>query len=188
MTKLASILIAILILFSLGANASGEILQTSGEQKSLEALAREVSQLQTLLVEHEKRILQLERHGLPKTENVDKAESVKPEADPAPDLVVKVTKKSFDSKDIHAGDFSDNIWWDASYKSNLKKGTRSVKGVLQFCDLFGDPNFQIRVTIDDPIPPGSTVEISGVGLEYNQFLDEHHWLRTTQLKDLQAGN
>lgn len=106
-------------------------------------------------------------------------------AAPARVVAVVVSNKRFDPSDVHASKFEDNIWWDATYTATgLSKPARSIKGVLQFCDLFGDPRFQVRVTIDDPVKPNGTIAATGVGIQYNQFLDTHKWLRATELNNM----
>ena len=67
---------------------------------------------------------------------------------------------------------------------NLEKPARSIKGVLLFGDLFGDVKFQIQVTIDDPIGPGGSVKKNGMAFDYNQFRDEHIWVRSTELSNM----
>ncbi len=104
-------------------------------------------------------------------------------------LTVDVTSKRFDPArtdgDPKTWKFEDNIWWDATYTAvGLEKDARSIKGVLKFCDLFGEPQFQVRVTIDDPISPEGVVSSKGIGIEYNQFDSTHKWLRSTSLDDM----
>jgi hypothetical protein len=100
-------------------------------------------------------------------------------------LSVLVTNKRFDPSDIHGMKFEDNIWWDAEYTATgLKKTARSIKGRLKFCDLFGDTQFEIRVTIDDPIKPDEKLNVQGIGVTYNQFLPRHNWLRSTELEKM----
>jgi hypothetical protein len=100
-------------------------------------------------------------------------------------LTVVVSNKRFDPSNARSGKYEDNIWWDAEYTATgLSKPARSIKGVLMFCDLFGDPRFQVRVTIDDPIKPNAKANAQGVGIEYNQFLDTHKWLRSTELSNM----
>jgi hypothetical protein len=100
-------------------------------------------------------------------------------------LTVVVSNKRFDPSNARSGKYEDNIWWDAEYTATgLSKPARSIKGVLKFCDLFGDPRFQVRVTIDDPIKPNAKANAQGVGIEYNQFLDTHKWLRSTELSNM----
>lgn len=117
-----------------------------------------------------------------------------PEGKPAPGaiadgaervLTVTVTNKRFDPSNARARKYEDNIWWDAEYTaSGLQRPARSIKGVLKFCDLFGDPRFQVRVTIDDPIKPEAKLQVEGVGIEYNQFNDSHKWLLSTELSNM----
>lgn len=100
-------------------------------------------------------------------------------------LTVAIIGKRFKAANPRAGTYQDSIWWDAEYTANqLEKPARSIKGVLEFCDLFGDPQFQVRVTLDDPIEPNGTITQEGVGINYNQFLEDHRWLRTTALDDM----
>lgn len=100
-------------------------------------------------------------------------------------LTVTITNKRFDPSNARGGKFEDNIWWDAEYTAaGLQRPARSIKGVLKFCDLFGDPRFQVRVTIDDPIKPEGKLKVEGVGIEYNQFLDQHKWLLSTELSNM----
>lgn len=102
-------------------------------------------------------------------------------------ILVEVKNKRWDPSNISGRNskFEDNIWWDATYTGRgLAKDARSIKGVLKFCDLFGDPQFQIRVTIDEPIKAGGVITTESVGMEYNQFLADHQWLRATKLKDM----
>lgn len=111
--------------------------------------------------------------------------AVAPISDPAKLLTVVVSNKRFDPSDSNMEKFEDNVWWDAEYTaSGLQKPARSIKGVLCFCDLFGDPQFQVRVTIDDPMKPRGAIRVRGVGIEYNQFLDPHKWLRSTELANM----
>ncbi len=74
-----------------------------------------------------------------------------------------------------------DISWDTS---KLRKPTRAVKGVLVFADLFGEPHFRIRITLDDPLKPGAKFGQTGQGFKYNQFLDDHHWVRSTDLANM----
>jgi hypothetical protein len=100
-------------------------------------------------------------------------------------LSVTILNKRFDPSNPGSRKYEDNIWWDAEYTATgLAKPARSIKGVLKFCDLFGDPRFQVRVTLDDPIAPKAKVSVQGVGIQYNQFLDTHKWLRSTELSNM----
>lgn len=95
-------------------------------------------------------------------------------------IKIAVTNKRFDD-----GVYEDSIWWDAQYTATgLTKAARAVKGTLIFADLFKEPRFRVGVTVDDPIQPNGTVVTNGIGIDYNQFIDSHKWLRSTSLSDM----
>jgi len=100
-------------------------------------------------------------------------------------LEVVVRNKRFSPSNARAGQYQDYLWWDAEYTAKgLGRTARSIKGILSFCDLFGDPKFQVRVTLNDPLSPGGIVNNTGVGIDYNQFNDSHVWLRSTELENM----
>jgi len=81
--------------------------------------------------------------------------------------------------------YEEYIWFDIEWKAvNLRKPARSIKGLLLFHDLFEEQKFGIRVTLNEPLSPGESLFRKGMGFEYNQFLDEHKWVRTTELNDM----
>lgn len=100
---------------------------------------------------------------------------------PARQIVVPaVSRKRFAKEN-----YEDYIWFDVEWKAvNLRKAARSIKGFLLFHDLFGEQKLAVRVTIDDPIAPGRSRVQRGIGFDYNQFRDEHRWVRTTELNDM----
>ncbi len=51
-------------------------------------------------------------------------------------------------------------------------------------DLFGEPQFRIRTTIDTPLDPGKKFKQSGIGFKYNKFTQEHQWVRSTDLSNM----
>lgn len=168
----SAIVIAMVAGLSLGSQDSG-------------ALGKRVAALEAWKRSAETRLSALESTATPK----GRAASPRPKQDSEKILLVDVTNKRFDptrtGSDPSAWKLEDNIWWDAHYTATgLGRAARSIKGVLKFCDLFGDPIFQVKVTIDEPIEPGQRVTTSGVGIEYNQFKDDHGWLRTTDLEDM----
>jgi len=129
------------------------------------------------------------KYGLSyKTANSKNDVSPSPQAQPKQNAVlpaeeiiaVKITNKRYDK-----GDYKANIWFDIEWTPvKLKKSARSVKGILEFCDLFGDVKFKIGKTIDLSLKPGESLTEKGIGFDYNQFNDEHTWIRGTDLKDM----
>lgn len=89
------------------------------------------------------------------------------------------------NKKYQKADYSYNIWFDISWDTkNLPKDTRAVKGTLIFADLFGEAKLLIGKTINDRLTPGGTFTETGIGFEYNQFRDNHVWVRSTDLSDM----
>ncbi len=95
-------------------------------------------------------------------------------------LLPSVSNKRFEKLKYQEYISFDVIWT----AGNLEKPVRSIKGVLFFCDLFGDAKFPIQITIDDPIGPGGSIKKNGMAFEYNQFRDEHVWVRGTDLSNM----
>ena len=95
-------------------------------------------------------------------------------------IAIKITNKRYDKIE-----YREYIWFDVEYNPiNISKPTRSVKGILIFCDLFGDAKFKIGMTINDPLKPGEVLLKRGIGFDYNEYDDEQNWVRNTDLKDM----
>ena len=95
-------------------------------------------------------------------------------------LVPNVTNKRY-----REHEYDKHIWFDVTWDTkNLKKKTRAVKGVLIFADLFGEPKFLVKKTINDPLFSNQSHIEDGIGFEYNQFKDSHKWMRSAELKDM----
>jgi len=111
-------------------------------------------------------------------------------AEPEVDRAVTVlsptlTNKRFHKSDWKNGSYEDAIWFDIAWDtSKLRQPARAVKGILVFADLFGEPKFKIRVTIDTPLTPGKTLKQLGLGFKFNQFTQEHQWVRSTDLVNM----
>jgi len=89
------------------------------------------------------------------------------------------------NKGIKGQEYNKFLWFDLELIPNtLKKPTRSVKGILLFCDLFGEMRFQISGTFNDKITPEASYIKKGIGTDYNRFLDDLNWLKDTDLKDM----
>lgn len=99
-----------------------------------------------------------------------------------------LSNKKFQKSDFSRGIYEDAIWFDINWDtSGLKRKTRAVKGVLVIGDIFGEPQFRLNMTINDPLTPGKSYTQHGVGFDYNQFTDSHKWFRVTDLKDMTFG-
>lgn len=98
-------------------------------------------------------------------------------------VVVKLLNKRFAEQE-----YEEFIWFDIQFTAEgLDKPARAIKGVLNLQDLFGEPKMRINWTIDQPTKPGQTLVEEGTGFEYNQFMDEHKWVRATDLSNMTAS-
>ncbi|MCB9896415.1 MAG: hypothetical protein H6825_00290 [Planctomycetes bacterium] len=81
--------------------------------------------------------------------------------------------------------YQDHIWFDCEFCAvQLKSPARAIKGTIEFCDLFGEPRFRIGYTLNERLQPGARVTAAGLGFEYNDFMNEHQWMLTTDLDDM----
>ena len=100
-------------------------------------------------------------------------------------LAPVLSNKSFQQSDWRNGSYEDLVLFDVSWDtSRLRQPTRAVKGALVFADLFGEPHFRVRMVIDQPLEPGAKFTQAGQSFAYNQFLDDHKWVRSTDLGNM----
>jgi len=79
------------------------------------------------------------------------------------------------------------IFFDIEFLAEkLSKPARAIKGRLNLNDLFGDRVLGIGWTVDRPTNPGESVTESGQGFQYNQFMEKHQWVNTTDLSNMTA--
>ena len=103
--------------------------------------------------------------------------------DPTTVVEVKLLSKRFAEHD-----YQEYLWFDIEFSATgLSKPARAIKGVLNFQDLFGDPQLRISWTIEEPLKPGGSVMEKGTGFEYNQFVDSHQWVKNTALSNMTAS-
>ena len=100
-------------------------------------------------------------------------------------LVPTLINKRFQETDWEHRIYQEAIWFDVVLDtSRLKKPTRAIKGTLIMGDIFGEPKFRLQWTINKPLTPGVSYTETGVGFDYNQYLDGHQWVRATDFKDM----
>ncbi|HUT55942.1 MAG TPA: hypothetical protein VM658_21300 [bacterium] len=107
-----------------------------------------------------------------------------PSADVSAEIVsVKLLGKRFSNQN-----YQQFILLDMEFTAKgLDKPARAIKGVLNLQDLFGEPKISINWTIDELMMPGQTFVKKGTGFEYNQFIDSHNWVRSTDLQNMTAS-
>jgi hypothetical protein len=120
-----------------------------------------------------------DRHeGTPETGSIDRAADL---------MVPTLSNKRYVPHDYRAGSVEDLLVFDISWDtSKLKHPTRALKGILVFEDLFGEAKYRLRITIDDPLKPGSKFEQKEIGFKYNEFMEQHQWVRSTELRNMKV--
>src|SRR4030042_68303 len=89
------------------------------------------------------------------------------------------------NKQYVEANYQEYVVFDVEWNPiNLKKPSRSIKGILIFCDLFGEAKFRITVTINDPLNPGEVFLQKALGFDYSKFNNEQIWAKDTDLKDM----
>ena len=97
-------------------------------------------------------------------------------------LDVTLLRKQYAKKD-----YQDYVFFDVAFSAKgLDKPARAIKGLLRFTDLFGEQKFGLKWTIEKPIAPGATYTEKGSGFKYNQFVDSHQWVRSTEKENMKV--
>lgn len=96
---------------------------------------------------------------------------------------VRLLKKRFAEQD-----YQEYIFFDVEFTATgLDKPARAIKGVLHLQDLFGEARMNINWTIDVPLAPGQSSTEKGTGFKFNQFIESHQWVRSTDLGNMTAS-
>lgn len=136
------------------------------------------------------------KYGLPQI-NVDKSKTLQPAGNDRGYSARLAGTKGIESEIVEIKllqkrfaelDYEEYIWFNIQFKAvGLDKPARAIKGILNLQDLFGETKVRLNWTIDEPINPGDTYVENGSGFEYNQFIDTHQWVRTTDLQNMTAS-
>lgn len=59
-----------------------------------------------------------------------------------------------------------------------------MKGQFVFADVFDDVKLRLNYTLDDPLVAGRSTTLDGIGFNYNQFMFDHHWMKSTSLDNM----
>lgn len=142
----------------------------------------EYQDIERRLAEVEARVAVLECGGAPVRPPTPPSEK---QQDASSIIRLVVTNKRYQPQDLSMDQYQDHIWFDCDFRAmELVRPARAIKGTVEFCDLFGEPRFRIGHTLNDPIAPGGSASVQGIGFEYNQFLSEHQWMLSTDLNDM----
>lgn len=97
-------------------------------------------------------------------------------------LLVNLKRKRF------IDGLGSSIMFDLEFRAEgLDKPARAIKGVLKLNDLFDETKLRIRWTIEQPIEPMGVITQNGTGFSYNRFMEDHNWVRSTDLADMKAA-
>lgn len=100
-------------------------------------------------------------------------------------VTLNVYNKNVIPKDTSAWRFSDFVELKMNCKNNTDKDIVAVKGDIKITDLFGNAILDISLLYDtETIPAKGEIDIEDIGLEVNQFMDEHIKLRDTEFSKL----
>jgi hypothetical protein len=104
------------------------------------------------------------------------------EKEPSP-VAFTLVHKGFHPKNIHAGDFQEEITFDLSIKNLTNRDIRAFDGILTFTDLLDNEILTSKLAINDPVRASMTMSWSGM-IDYNEFIDRHRRLRGAEEDNL----
>lgn len=100
-------------------------------------------------------------------------------------ITLNVYNKNVIPKDTSAWRFSDFVELKMNCKNNTDNDVVALKGIIHITDLFGNAILDINLLYDTgTIPAKGEIDIEDIGLEVNQFMDEHIKLRDTEFSKL----
>lgn len=107
------------------------------------------------------------------------------ETQTVPEVVVTVTNKENVPKDINNGIFSDRVQLVFDVQNNTDKDVKGVQGTLVINDLFGKHILSMNCDFTGQIiPANSKVTFSELGMDINEFMDDHLKLYNENFEDL----
>lgn len=109
-----------------------------------------------------------------KTKTVSLAETI---------ITVEILNKRFQEKK-----YGHAIYFDLSFAaSGLDKPARAIKGILLINDLFGEKIMGIKWNLDKSFAPASIQVETGVGFDYNQFMNEHQRIKNSDISNIKVA-
>lgn len=98
---------------------------------------------------------------------------------------VNVVDKKNIPEDIYNGQFSPRVQFIIEVSNNSDKEIKGISGVLTIKDLFGKDILSSTCDFTgQPIAVGSTVTFSDLGMDINEFMDDHTKLYNENYSDL----
>jgi hypothetical protein len=179
--------LAILLTLALTAcqkNNSAELeQQISSLQKEKDSLTNELAAVKT-----EKSQAQTERDSaIAERDNIKQQmeDSVKEKEVQASDVSVTFVDKVNHAKNKDNYEFSDRVNFHINIKNNTAKDIKGIQGVVDIQDLFGVTILSVNCDlVGDTIKPNQSILNKDLGMDINEFMDDHVKLYTTDYKDL----
>ena len=109
-------------------------------------------------------------------------ESSADDADPVNIRIIGISFHESNSSNNWANDYRDWIAVVFEVNNNLSRDIRAIRGTVDFYDIFDERWWSLEVTINDPIPAGSTIEWNG-RVNYNAFINQHRLARDARAED-----
>lgn len=100
-------------------------------------------------------------------------------------VIVQVTDKKNLEENWDAGRYSPRVEFLFKVFNKTSKDIKGVQGILTVKDLFGVDIMSSTLDFTgETIKANGSINVSGMGLDINQFMDEHVELYTTDFEDL----
>ncbi len=101
------------------------------------------------------------------------------------EVVVTVKDKTNLPQNASAGRYSDRVELAFEVMNRTDKTIRGVQGNLTVCDLFGKEFLRINCDFTGKsIPAGDFITVNNLGIDINQFMDDHVKFYNTGFSDL----
>jgi len=103
-------------------------------------------------------------------------------------VVVAVTNKINLSENWDAGRYSPRVEFEFTLTNKTAKDIKGIQGVLTIKDMFGADIISINCDFTgNTIPANSSISVSDLGMDINEFMDDHVKLYNENYSDLIFG-
>lgn len=101
------------------------------------------------------------------------------------EVIVTVTEKENLPKDRNAWRFSDYVRLSLNVENISNRSIKGIQGILVVKDMFGEEFLRSSCDLtDDDIPANSSITVTELYLDINQFFESHLKLFNTAYEDL----
>lgn len=87
-------------------------------------------------------------------------------------------------KDLDNGKYSETVEFEITVTNNLEKDIKGIQGIVNVKDMFDVSIIMIQCDLTDTVKAGETIVTDSLGMEINQFKDDHMKLYTSDYDDL----